>query len=213
MSDDARTMASRQAGFSVVEAVVALALLAIVLALTSTALNASRHALRRVLANDGHASFVTSLRFIEQRLADVQPLYESRIGNRASIHFAGEPDRAVFLAAVEGADFSGGLYHVELGTRVAAAAGLALRMTPYVPYRHPVLPPVEQRVIDAAVSDIKIRYFGPDESGGVPTWHESWRGRAEVPFAIEMEAWRKEKFAGRIYVPLRPGRSMTSEER
>lgn len=208
MNGNADRQASRQAGFSVVEAVVALTLLSIVLALMSTALNASRHALRRVLAQDAQLSFATSMRFVEQRLADAQPLYEKRIGNQASIHFVGEPDRVEFLTAVEGGEVAGGIYHVELGTSRAGPARLTLRLTPYAPNRSPVAPPSEERVIDPTVSRVGIGYFGPDARSGIAVWHESWIGRKELPFIIRISAWRNGKSAGAIHVPLLSGRAL-----
>ena len=209
MNGDADRLAARQAGFSVIEALVALALLSIVLALTSAALNASRQALRRVLAQDAQLSFAASMRFVEQRLADAQPLYEKRIGNQASIHFVGEPDRVEFLTALEGGEVAGGIYHMELGVSRAAPARLTLRLTPYAPNRRPeAIPAEEERVIDPTVSRVGIGYFGPDARSGIAAWHESWIGRNELPFAIRIEAWRSGKSAGAIYVPIRPGRAL-----
>lgn len=211
MNADARGMGSRQAGFSVVEVLVALALLAVVLALTSAALNASRYALRRVLAQNHTANFVTSMRFVEQRLTDAQPLYETRAGNKATIYFSGDPDRVVFLAAVEGAEFAAGLYRVEFGQIGKGPHGLALRITSYAPNLRSERKPIEERTIDPAISSLKIQYFGPSEHDGLAAWHESWRDRNLLPYAIHVEAKRRGKSTGAIYVPLRPGRSMSPE--
>lgn len=207
MTDNAQAMTSRQAGFSVIEAIAALALLSIVLALTSTALNASRHALRRVIAQDGDIRFATSMRFVEQRLADAQPLYEQRIGNQANIHFVGEPEHVAFLAAFEDGEMPGGLYRVELG-RLVTTKGLALRMTPHAPNRRKGTAPSQQRTIDAGVSNFEIQYFGPGPDNENRSWQDTWKGRASFPLAIHVKAWRNGKSAGAIYVPLRPGRSL-----
>ena len=209
MNVDARVMRSRQAGFSVVEVVVALALLAVVLALTSAALNASIYALRRVLAQNHTANFVTSMRFVEQRLTDAQPLYETRTGNKATIYFSGDSDRVVFLAAVESTEFAAGLYRIEFGQVGAGPNELTLRITPYASNLRSERKPVEERTIDPAISSLKIQYFGPSERDGLPTWHESWRDRNLLPYAIQVEGKRRGKSTGAIYVPLRPGRSMS----
>jgi hypothetical protein len=138
-------------------------------------------------------------------------LYETRAGNKATIYFSGDPDRVVFLAAVEGAEFAAGLYRVEFGQIGKGPHGLALRITPYAPNLRSERKPIEERTIDPAISSLKIQYFGPSEHDGLAAWHESWRDRNLLPYAIHVEAKRRGKSTGAIYVPLRPGRSMSPE--
>lgn len=200
-------------GFSIIESVVALALLAIVLSLTTTALNASRHALTSIGSQSRHAGLVTPMRFVEQRLADAQPLYESRLGNQARIFFAGEPHRIRFLAAIQGAAFASGMYVVEFGRLGTATQAVTLRMTPYS-----LGPGIEvstsyERVIDAALSHFEVRYFGADPEGGFDRWQDTWRNRNALPVAVRLEGWRGGKSTGVRHIPLRTGRTLLSSDR
>ncbi|MGE0022403.1 MAG: hypothetical protein AB7S70_02090 [Hyphomicrobium sp.] len=210
MSPDRNATPSPDAGFGMVEAVVALALMAIIVALTTNALNASRRTLKMIQSQGDHTSVAASLRYVEQRLADAQPLYEKRLGNEASIHFRGEPDRVTFLSAVEGsAEASGGLYVVEFGRLGSHRAGLELRMTPYLPNRRDVARAASERDLGTALSHFEIGYFGLAPNGGPAMWQDSWLNRAALPFAVRVKAKRSGKAMEQIYIPLRLGRALT----
>jgi len=210
MNPEKKETSSREAGFSLMETVIALALMAIIVALTTNALNASRRTLRMIQSQGDHTSVAASLRFLEQRLADAQPLYEKRSGNEASIHFAGEPDRLTFLSAAEGsAEASGGLYVVEFGRLDPRRAGLKLRMTPYLPNRRHDAPVASERDLGAALARFEISYFGLAPDGGPAVWQDSWRSRASLPFAVRVKAGRAGKAVEQIHIPLRPGRALS----
>jgi general secretion pathway protein J len=206
-------MASRQAGFSVLEVLVALGLLAMVLAMIPTALNASRHALRSAQVLEGQVRLLTSVRFIEQRLADAQPLYRSRVGNRAEINFVGEPDHMAFLAAIGGSEPNGGIYRLELrAAGSGTTGGLLLHLAPYSANQREISPPLEARMIANRVSNLQFRYFGPNSVGGPPVWQDHWRYRNEVPLAVHIEGSVRGKSENLIRVLLRPGRVLTNAE-
>src|SRR5688572_6130302 len=99
-----------QSGFSLIEALVALTILAFVLAMVPTAVKHARRALQGMGLE--HATSVErhSLRYFEQRLAEALPLYADRKGNAARVAFRGDQHSVEFLSALDNAPLGGGLY-------------------------------------------------------------------------------------------------------
>ncbi len=173
---------SGEAGFSLIETLVALAILAFVMAMVPTALKHAKLALKSLGVEHASSAGSGSLRYLEQRLADALPLYGDRKGHSARIAFRGERHGIEFLTPIENAPLGGGLYRVGVS---AEPSRLSMRLVPYSPSRDSPTQGTTQRDLIGDLKQGEFRYFGPGEPGAA-AWHESWIDRDSLPLLIEI---------------------------
>ncbi|HEX2841008.1 prepilin-type N-terminal cleavage/methylation domain-containing protein [Hyphomicrobium sp.] len=175
-------MRSGEAGFSLIETLVALAILAFLLAMVPTAFKHAKRALKGLM---DHASSAESgsLRYLEQRLADALPLYSDRKGHSSRIAFRGERHGIEFLTPIENTPLGGGLYRISVS---AEPSRLSMRLMPYRPLGDSPTQDAVQRDLIRDLSQGEFRYFGSDEPGTAEAWHETWVDRGNLPLLIEI---------------------------
>lgn len=179
----ANQICSGQSGFSLIEALVALAILAFVLAMVPTAFKQARLALRSLGLEQVNRADNGSLRYLEQRLADALPLFADRKGRSARIAFRGEPHGIEFVTPIETAPLGGGLYRIGVS---AERSRLAMHLLPYRPLHDSPTRGAMQRDLIRDLSQAEFRYFGPGEPGAAAAWHESWVDRGSLPLLVEI---------------------------
>lgn len=196
----------RDAGFSLVDMLVALILVALMLAMLPSALQLARRAWDGQAQLDQAQAEDIGLGFIERQLALARPSYRLSGNRKAADVFVGEPSRVAFIAPLPEAAPRPGLYRYTLGldapeaVRNAGRTALAVDVVQASawaqaqsrPHNGTASPAKATRRHDLAsdVTSLGLRYFGPpdDEPGGPreATWQAEWRDRASLPDLIEV---------------------------
>lgn len=177
-----------EAGFTLLEVLVSLALLALIVALLPASIRLGRRAWEtgarlEHTSRNGVIADVMSTR-LSQALA-VAPRDDS---GRLKVAFAGDGDGVRFVAPSTGGPTGTGLVAYELRARAAQPGrnALVLRWAPYRPVadrQHP--PEWQERELDHDVVTFRLRYLarGGQEDGG---WSPIWTREDALPDAVEI---------------------------
>lgn len=188
-------------GFSLIEMLVALSLLALITAFMPAAIKASSRAISSAaLLRQNLTGMVTDLRFVEQRLAEAMPIYQSRSGNRALIAFTGTRDSVSFVAPVASGPHGGGLYRITLSVEprgIRAEPALVLRTLPFpTGIEAPIL---EERTLRSALSGAAFRYLSTAAGAGDAIWQPTWTGQDRLPALVELSLTEPGASVPRLY--------------
>ena len=198
--------AKTDAGFTLLEMLVALALLALMLAAMPGALRLGVRALSVAGDLERGAARQAAMDFIEQRLVQASPIFEHRADGRARIAFRGAATSVAFVApAASGA--MGGLYRFELKNTIDAVGRNGIIAT-YALYRPGADDPDDkvQRPERLLMPDtaIAIRYFGAATPRGEAQWNDAWETEENLPELVEVSFTAVPGEARRVMlVPLR----------
>ena len=180
-----------EAGFTLLELLIALALLAVIATLLVATISSARQALNAV-DRHGTQAAVPAVQAVLQRL-----ITEARPGpdapqppdrNRA---FVGEPDRLSFVSSFVPQGQYGGLwrYDIALDASGSAESGTLVmsqrlqRLTPTPP-----TPLGDNRtVLLEGVEASRVRYFGAFDQDSPPAWHDSWRHPVRLPLLVSLD--------------------------
>jgi general secretion pathway protein J len=178
---------SRQRGFTLVEVVIALTIVATLLVVMFGGLRAGLTAWQR---GDERAEVLDRARSITQivtrTLGAAHPYMTSAQGREAArLLFEGAPDRVAFVTAVPpfptAAPFA--FTAVTLSQEAGAVPGLAVRQKP-LPNGEPFDRGLQPALVDGTVSDVRFRYLRESDR----EWTESWDAAQEkaLPLAVEI---------------------------
>jgi prepilin-type N-terminal cleavage/methylation domain-containing protein len=178
---------SRQPGFTLVEVVIALTIVATLLVIMFGGLRVGLAAWQR---GDERAEILERARSLTQivtrTLGAAHPYMTSRRGGQpARLLFEGAPDRVAFVTAVPPSPTAAPIAFtaVTLSQEAGPVAGLALRQKP-LPNEEPFDRDIQPALVDGTVSDVRFRYLR--ESDGA--WTENWDAVEEkaLPLAVEI---------------------------
>ena len=202
-----RNSASKaDAGFTLVEMLVALALTALIFAAMPSALRLGFRALSAAEDLERDAARQAAIDFIEQRLVQATPIYEHRADGRSRVVFRGDATSIAFIEpAASGA--KSGLYQFELtvATDGAGRNGVAATFTPYRPGAGlPDRQAQRQERLLLAETILGLRYFGAATLRGEPQWSETWGANDNIPELVEVSLTAARGDVRRVLlVPLR----------
>jgi prepilin-type N-terminal cleavage/methylation domain-containing protein len=178
---------SRQRGFTLVEVVIALTIVATLLVIMFGGLRVGLAAWQR---GDERAEVLERARSLTQMvtrtLGAAHPYMTSRrAGESARLLFEGAPDRVAFVTSVPPFPAAAPIAFtaVTLSQDAGPVAGLAMRQKP-LPNEEPFDRGLQPALVDGTVSDVRFRYLR--ESDGA--WTESWDAAEEkaLPLAVEI---------------------------
>lgn len=174
----------RQAGFTLLELVVAITLMGLVLVVLYSGL---RLGMNGWDSGEQRAEATNRLRlvqeFLRRQLAQSMTVYQTGDEQERVVVFAGQADTIEFVAPMLAQLGQGGLYRV----RVEASDGrLWIRWRPYLPADPTAGEERETGLLDD-VSAVEWAYFGPeDDDDSQPQWRSDWTSPTRRPVLVRL---------------------------
>lgn len=181
---------SSDGGFTLIEILVALAILALLVGLIPQALRLTgRAAMLEAGASRGE-QILAALQFLDTRLKAVLPLSERDSTGLTSLVFSGTPETIRFVSPARTGPEGGGIYRFELGPvsgeeGAGEVRGLMLRQSQWHPEKDRASTVWTQELVpdDARV---RLRYFGAAQQRTAPLWAVTWQRTDAMPLMIEI---------------------------
>jgi general secretion pathway protein J len=191
-----------EAGFTLLELLIALTLLAVTTSLLVNAIGSTRQALNVIDRRVAHATVPAVQSVLRRLLAEARPGPDAARGkadlNRA---FVGDPDTLGFVSSFVPQGQYGGLWHYEIALAAGEGAGALVLIQQLVrPGSSPNAAPL-RTVVFSDVDALRLRYFGAADNDSAPEWHDSWHDPRRLPrlVAVDVTFARAD---GRRWTPL-----------
>lgn len=172
----------REAGFSLLEALVALALLSLAAALMPGALQLGMRAMHIGEPLARQASEGPARAFLASHLAAAEPVFRRAQDGTLSLDFDGGPDDVAFMAPAPFAARDQALVHYRLYYDAASrAVRVVLRRAP-----EPSAAVLQDGVLFPDAAGMSVRYFGRRARDEAAAWQDAWSGERVLPRLIEI---------------------------
>jgi general secretion pathway protein J len=180
----------RTAGFSLLEVLVALSLLALIMAAMPSVVQLARRTWESSQAIDAAGSQRIAERFLRDRIAQAMPLAQKRADGSAPVLFEGVADRVTFVAPSVDGPPGTGLFVFE----VRSSRGSRGEMTVLLAWR-PYRPALNgdggsesggERIVLEDVTMFGLRYLGRQTATGERVWTEAWARSNALPELVEL---------------------------
>jgi general secretion pathway protein J len=174
-------------GFTLIEVLVSLVLLALVLGLLSGVVRFARGTWDAATRLDREAGYDIAASFLRARLGEALPLFERTDTGAMRVAFSGSSDGLKFVTASQNGPAGAGLYSLALEAAPVNNANQALlvRLAPYQP-RGSIDTPLEDHVLAENVKSVAFRYFGRKDRRIPPAWQDIWSRTDALPEMVEM---------------------------
>lgn len=186
MTQRARASSRPDSGFTLIEVVVALAILSLLMAMMPGAFALGQRAwstTQRIERDDLRAAGRT---FIEQRLTEALPVLVADATGQRQFGFRGAPHHLMFVAPSSSGPTGGGLYRFELEVeRTRAGDELVLGQSPVTAPASVAATDTPRVLLDGAAG-LRFRYFGQSADDGDRRWHDAWPQSDRLPELVEL---------------------------
>ena len=185
---------NREAGFSLIEVLVSVALLALILTALPQALKLGKRGLDVSKELDLDSEANAALFYVEQRLTQAMPLYRHGDDGRLQIFFIGNHDRVTFVAPSPAGTSGGGLYRFELMSRAHSSgeASLVLGWSPYLGSNNDAgQEAYQERVLLKGSGAFEFRYYGHHKDKEQEVWDGKWSRPDTLPDLVEIRRPKK----------------------
>ena len=176
-----------QGGFTLIEVLVALSLLALAVSLLPGALRLASQA----WASRGDAERVESLAMaldaLEKRISQSMPIFERDSRGGVRLLFEGDGRTLRFVGPADTGPSGPGVFRTGLAP-APEGGGLVMSLS-----NHGVSRPGEQarvvsHIVAAPGTAVRFRYFGAIKRGAAPQWHDAWQRPDNLPMLVEVTA-------------------------
>ena len=189
----ARRRSWRNAGFTLIELIIALVLLALIASLLFGSLSM---AARSWDGGEAKADEVSSMRlaqtFLREQIEAELPLRLKKAAE-LPLMFAGESDEIRYVAAMPPRVQEGGAYFFRLAVmRNGDKSQLVLERTIPDPAatENPEFTAADHSVLAEGIAELRISYFGRDANAAdvdVPSWRDRWDDRHRLPLLMRID--------------------------
>ncbi len=190
MSAPSGSAARLQAGFSLIEMLVGLALISISLALLPGSIRLGMQA----WSSRGEIEHVTALTMvadaIEQRIAQSIPLVERSRDGGLRLYFSGTENSVEFVGPAQSGPLGPGLFRQRIGHRSADARSGAISIETAL--HMPGKPAwgdasdASEMILGGPETSLRYRYYGAERRLGQPAWHSAWKRLDAMPTLVEI---------------------------
>ncbi len=178
---------SNQAGFTLIEMLVALAIAVVVAAMTPRAFEGGERAWRTVVRAETMQERELMLDFLIKRIAAARPVFQTSPSGLAELVFEGSPSQLVFVADFADGPSGGGPYRVDLTVRHSETSNLSEVVATITPYpASGAGETVAHRTVIGTFRSATLRYWGRDPASGAETWLPTWPKSAGLPQLIAL---------------------------
>ena len=206
MIQSAEENIAHDAGFTIIELLVTLTLVALVLAMTPSLVGMAGRGLRVAGELTRGQSDVAALDAIGDKLSEARPLTKLQDDNTRRVQFSGTSNSVKFVAPGVVHSY-GGLLTYELGLVRTAGGGsvLALRRYPFHA-EDPDSPPSggDLRTPMPATTRLAFRYYGPQGDDGAMGWTDNWESASYLPQLVEIRTQSRWAYAPQIRTVIAP---------
>ena len=172
---------SGEAGFTLVELLVSLTLLALMMTYAVTAFSTLRQ-MNRISDQAAAQDEADAARaYLSQEIADLRVLFEAQENGAQTLVFSGEPHALLYIAGSDGTRETGGLIQVRLQLN-ANAELIAERQLMQTEPVGPVIPVILLR----HVASLDFAYAGLADAGGKLNWQDTWPAGNALPAAVRI---------------------------
>ncbi len=190
--------AGSDAGFSVLELIVALAIVSLAMLSVPQLIELSKRGQQTERQLEAAQSDAAGLRFIRHRLEAARPVW---FGARSATRpvFEGSPARLTFVAPLPDASPSAGLSRMTLGLEPngdspAQAGALSVRLAAFNPAETAEEIDGPPTRLIGGVQSVRFRYFGTlADTSTEKSWQDAWIRRESLPDLIEITIMRASK--------------------
>ncbi len=179
----------RQAGFSLVELLIALALLGVIAAFLVAGIADARRALSAVDRRGAQAAVAPVQAVLRRLIKEARPGSEGPHPPDPKRAFVGEPDRLSFVSSFVPQGQYGGLRRYDIGLETPGSGSGRLVMEHRMALASAAPTPLDgnRTVLLDGVEALRVRYFGALDQDTPPAWHDSWRHPVNLPLLVSVE--------------------------
>lgn len=177
-------------GFSLVELLISLAILALLLAMVPGTLRLGRRAWETPGQLEESPS-TAALVFAERQLKSALPIYKRSAQGLQALQFSGSGQSLSFVSELRSGPYGGGLYKIDIGPPSdanAKIAGLAVRLSLFRTEGEAPALQNEERELVSGYRALHFRYFGPTASDKTGQWFAQWPRSDRLPDLVEITA-------------------------
>jgi general secretion pathway protein J len=198
-----------ETGFTLIEMLVAISILALVLAMLPGTFSVAHRTWDATAVLDQQARQDSGRSFLQARLTEAMPIFEPVGSGAVRLVFTGSAEALSFVAPSANGPQGAGLYRFSLEVKPQASARrnvLAVAVALYASARprDGDAATAEEHVLYEDVTGASFRYFGRKVPRGTPAWHTEWTRRDALPDAVELTI-TSGRSARTILIPLRLG--------
>ena len=185
-----RRVTDAEAGFTLVELLVALALMVVIAVLLVNAVVGARQALNVVDQRGTQASVPAVQSLLRRLLVEARANPDAAAQANPDRAFIGDPDKLRFVSSFVPQGQYGGLWRYEIpidaSKRAGESSALVLTQQLVRPASSAPSPPLPS-VIFQEVRALKVRYFGAEDKDGAPQWRDAWRHPYRLPRLVSVD--------------------------
>ena len=189
---NAPAVVSRDAGFTLLELLVSLALLSLLMAMMSQALYNVRQA-NRAGERAGSDAAVGSVRMVLSRIiSEARPIRSAGSQHQGRPLIDGREDRLRLVTSFSAGGAFGGLNDTQISLQSDKTGKTADLVVDQALFRQPgsqfgtIMPRPLHAELLRNVTGLTFRYFGVAEFEGNARWHKTWRYPSRLPTLIEI---------------------------
>jgi general secretion pathway protein J len=190
MRECGEPQSARDGGYTLIELLISLTILALLLAMVPGTLRLGKRAWE-TSGSPVSTAAAAALSFVEQHLKSALPVYQSDSSGLPQLVFEGSENSLSFVAELATGPAGGGLYRVDVGPR-PETGNLAMRLSLFRPNpdASTTAAPggIEIRDLGGIYSGIQFKYFGSPAPGQPAQWQSTWHRSDRLPDLVDLVA-------------------------